>query len=80
MMRRPDVNKGLGFSPAEREENGLTGLLPPAYMNLDAQVMLAMEQMRRKSSDIEKYIFLQSLQASRRRYLTERRIRWEKLL
>eukprot|EP00611_Tribonema_gayanum_P002862 TRINITY_DN1219_c0_g1_i1.p1 TRINITY_DN1219_c0_g1~~TRINITY_DN1219_c0_g1_i1.p1 ORF type:complete len:548 (-),score=169.45 TRINITY_DN1219_c0_g1_i1:281-1924(-) len=62
VLKTPTLNKGLGFTPEEREKHGLKGLLPPGYLNLDAQVLLAMEQLRLKKSDIEKYIYLQSLQ------------------
>jgi malate dehydrogenase (oxaloacetate-decarboxylating)(NADP+) len=64
LMRMPASNRGLGFRQDERAKLGLRGLLPPAYLNLDAQAALAMEQLRKKSTDIEKYIFLQSLQDS----------------
>ncbi len=39
-----------------------TGLLPPVVLSLEKQGELAMRQLRSKSADIEKYIFLQTLQ------------------
>ncbi|CAM9490267.1 unnamed protein product, partial [Discosporangium mesarthrocarpum] len=61
-MKTPLHNKGLGFTPVEREAHGLKGLVPPAMMSLETQVELTMKELRKKSSPIEKYLFLQSLQ------------------
>lgn len=56
------LNKSLSFSRKEREEFGLKGLLPYALENQISQADRAIEGIRRKSFDIEKYIFLSSLQ------------------
>nr|AIT70132.1 malic enzyme [Colpomenia sinuosa] len=61
-LKTPSLNKGLGFTDAERETLGLKGLLPPATLTLEAQVELTMQELRRKSSALDKYVFLQSLQ------------------
>nr|AIT70122.1 malic enzyme [Desmarestia viridis] len=61
-MKTPSLNKGLGFSKVERETLGLKGLLPPATLTLGAQVELTIQELRRKSSALDKYVFLQSLQ------------------
>nr|AIT70115.1 malic enzyme [Ishige okamurae] len=61
-MKTPSLNKGLGFTADERNKMGLKGLLPPAELTLEAQVQVTMEEFRRKSSPLDKYIFLQSLQ------------------
>nr|AIT70121.1 malic enzyme [Sargassum integerrimum] len=62
VLKTPSLNKGLGFTSAERETMGLKGLLPPATLTLEAQVELTVQEMRRKSTPLEKYVFLQSLQ------------------
>nr|AIT70125.1 malic enzyme [Sargassum vachellianum] len=62
VIKTPSLNKGLGFTTAERETMGLKGLLPPAMLTLEAQVELTIQEMRRKSTPLEKYVFLQSLQ------------------
>nr|AIT70137.1 malic enzyme [Saccharina japonica] len=61
-MKTPHQNKGLGFTMVEREALGLKGLLPPATLRLEEQVELTMQELRRKSSALDKYVFLQSLQ------------------
>ncbi len=62
VVRDPSMNKGCGFNTKEREKMGLSGLLPPVVLSLEKQGELAMRQLRSKSADIEKYIFLQTLQ------------------
>lgn len=54
-------NKGTSFTSKEREAHGLRGLLPPAVFSQQEQTQRVLNSMRRKESDIEKYIFLQSL-------------------
>jgi malate dehydrogenase (oxaloacetate-decarboxylating) len=55
-------NKGTAFSPAERREFGLLGLLPPRVDSLDEQVIRMYEQFLHKQSDLERHIFLRHLQ------------------
>ncbi|HEY7771908.1 MAG TPA: NAD-dependent malic enzyme [Marinagarivorans sp.] len=54
-------NKGTAFSHQERETLGLRGLLPPAVFGLDDHKRRALANIRRKDSDIERYVFMQSL-------------------
>lgn len=54
-------NKGTAFSREERERLGLRGLLPPAIFDLNAHKGRALANIRRKESDIERYVFMQSL-------------------
>lgn len=61
LLRDPALNKGSAFSPAEREELGLRGLLPASRTSLDMQVTRALMSLRRKGSDIERYIALMAL-------------------
>ena len=61
------LNKGTAFTLAEREEHGLRGLLPATVCSQEIQVMRVLENMRRKAYDIERYIFLSSLQARNER-------------
>jgi len=55
-------NKGTAFSEEERDALGLRGLLPPRIFSMAQQVERALRQLRRKESDLERYIFLSALQ------------------
>ncbi len=54
--------KEMAFSQRERDALGLTGLLPHNVLSLHEQVTLSLEQVRAKSSDLERYIALAALQ------------------
>jgi malate dehydrogenase (oxaloacetate-decarboxylating)(NADP+) len=62
LLRDPALNKGGAFTEEEREILGLRGLLPPMVTPMEVQIMRVMENFRRKPNDIEKYIFMISLQ------------------
>ena len=56
------TNKSTAFTPEERQALGLRGLLPYNVCDQESQITRALENMRRKTRDIEKYIFLSALQ------------------
>jgi malate dehydrogenase (oxaloacetate-decarboxylating) len=62
LLDTPLLNKGTAFSPEERTELGLTGLLPPQAETLDEQALRAYEAFRRKPDDLERHIYLRALQ------------------
>src|SRR4030066_710239 len=62
LLRDPVLNKGTAFTEAERDALGLRGLLRPRVSTQETQVMRVLEHVRRKATDIEKYIYLVSLQ------------------
>ncbi len=62
ILFNPALNKGTAFSEEERKKYKLCGLLPPRVSDPDVQLHRAMENMRRKYYDIERYIFLSALQ------------------
>jgi malate dehydrogenase (oxaloacetate-decarboxylating)(NADP+) len=62
LLHDPVRNKGTAFTPAERDALGLRGLLPPRTQSQDVQVRRVMENLRQKATDLERYIFLVSLQ------------------
>ncbi|MDD2901908.1 MAG: NAD-dependent malic enzyme [Syntrophales bacterium] len=62
LIRDPAYNKGTAFTEEEREVLGLRGLLPPKVHTMEDQILRVLENFRRKPNDIEKYIFMISLQ------------------
>ena len=67
VLHEPALNKSTAFSLEERERFGLRGLLPARVLTQDLQVGRVLENLRRKTSDIEKYIFLMALQGRNER-------------
>lgn len=62
LLDEPLLNKGSGFSEAERREMGLVGLLPLHCSTMEEQLARVYENYRRKDNDVERYIFLTALQ------------------
>ena len=62
LLQDPVLNKGTAFTDAERDALKLRGLLPPRILTQEQQVEKVLESFRSKTSDIEKYIYLISLQ------------------
>ena len=61
VLNEPLINKGTAFSLEERDALGLRGLVPPRVVKLEEQVARVMENYRRKTDPLEKFIFLTSL-------------------
>lgn len=62
LLRLPLTNKGTAFSPEERRELRLEGLLPPAVNTLEQQVERAYAGYLSAHTDLEKYQYLRALQ------------------
>ena len=62
LLHNPVFNKGTSFTEKERDVFRLRGLLPPRVNSQEQQVARALESLRRKDSDLERYIFLMALQ------------------
>jgi malate dehydrogenase (oxaloacetate-decarboxylating)(NADP+) len=62
LINDPLLNKGTAFSEAERDALGLRGLFPARVFSMEEQVARALGNLRRKSDNLEKYIFLTTLQ------------------
>ena len=62
LLHDPVLNKGTSFTEKERDVFRLRGLLPPRINSQEQQVARALESLRRKDSDLERYIFLMALQ------------------
>jgi len=61
LLRDPTLNKGTAFSTAERDALGIRGLLPPRVCSQQEQVARVLENFRRKTDDLERYINLTAL-------------------
>ncbi|MEO3867670.1 NAD-dependent malic enzyme [Nonomuraea sp. B12E4] len=61
VLNEPLLNKGTAFSPEERAELGLEGLLPPVVESLDEQVRRMYMQYRAQPSDLLKNVYLEAL-------------------
>ena len=62
ILHDPVLNKGTAFTLEERRKLGIRGLLPPRIHTQAEQVGRVMENIHAKSSDLERYIYLISLQ------------------
>src|SRR4051794_15547025 len=57
-----EINKGTAFTYREREELELAGLVPPAVCTMKQQLERTYENYLNKSTNLEKFIYLTSLQ------------------
>jgi malate dehydrogenase (oxaloacetate-decarboxylating) len=62
LLENPLLNKGSAFTEGERREFGLMGLLPPHISTVDEQLTRTYGSFKNKESDLERYIYLVSLQ------------------
>jgi malate dehydrogenase (oxaloacetate-decarboxylating)(NADP+) len=64
LIRNPVSNRGTAQTTEERCNNKLYGLIPTAVETLEQQTTRCLEQVRSKSTDLERYIYLSSLRNS----------------
>jgi len=63
MLKNPLTNKGMSFSHEEKLRYEIQGLIPGGLpIDLDTRIEIAMTQLEKKSSALEKYIFLHTIQ------------------
>jgi malate dehydrogenase (oxaloacetate-decarboxylating)(NADP+) len=62
LLHDPLLNKGTAFTAAERAMLGLRGLLPPNVHTIEEQLARVLDNYRHKTTDLERYIHLVSLQ------------------
>lgn len=67
VLNRASLNKGTAFTEEERRKYRLHGLLPPRICTPEEQMERVLQNIRRKYYDIERYIFLKSLQSRNER-------------
>ncbi len=61
-LRDASIDRSVEFTRGERNALGLEGLLPHVVATRQQQMQRVMEGLRRKESDLERYILLNSLQ------------------
>lgn len=61
ILQDPRLNKGTAFTEAERDALGLRGLLPSRVFTMREQEIRVLGNLHRKTSDLEKYIFMVAL-------------------
>lgn len=62
VLHDPSLNKGTGYTEEERDRLKIRGLLPHRVTPLKNQTVRALENFRRKPSNLDKYIFCMGLQ------------------
>jgi len=62
LLRSPLTNKGTAFTPSERVELGLVGLLPPRVETLEQQMARAYAAFQREPTPLARHRFLRRLQ------------------
>jgi len=62
LLKNPSTNKGLAFTPEERDRLGLHGMFPHVSHTIEQQTQLEVEHLRAKADDLERYIGLAGLQ------------------
>ena len=61
VLRDPLLNKGLAFTEEERDALGLRGLLPPHVLSQDEQAERVLQNLRRLSDPLDKFVALNAL-------------------
>lgn len=61
LIRDPLLNKGTAFSPEERRELGLEGLLPSRFNSLEQQVYRNVQQLSAHRDPLDQYLMLADL-------------------
>ncbi len=67
VLNSASLNKGTAFTREERIKYKLRGLLPPKTVPLEIQIQRTLSNIRKKPNDIDRYIYLASLQSRNER-------------
>ncbi len=60
-IRNAKLNKGLAYTIKERQTLGVHGLYPPAHRDQDLQEKLVLDNLKRLSTDLDRYVYLMNL-------------------
>ncbi|QSZ31493.1 hypothetical protein DSL72_001060 [Monilinia vaccinii-corymbosi] len=63
VLREPAWNKGTSFTPEERINKNLTGLIPHVLESLETQCIRAMKMINSRGTPIDKYLYLSSIKS-----------------
>ena len=61
LLRDPALNRGTGFTEADRDKFNLRGFLPPHVHTQDEQVVRVLERLRLLTDPLEKFVALNAL-------------------
>jgi malate dehydrogenase (oxaloacetate-decarboxylating)(NADP+) len=61
ILHDPKLNKGTGFTEAERQAHGLVGLVPDVTETLETQLSRVLLQLKEKHTDLDRFIYLMNL-------------------
>jgi len=61
ILTNPMLNRGTAFTPEQRRELGLTGLLPSGVSTMEAQLRRVYAQYQRQPTDLAKNVYLANL-------------------
>ena len=61
VLNDPLRNRGVAFTPAEREALGLTGRLPSGVLTLEEQARRAWQQLQAQGDDLAKNVYMEQL-------------------
>lgn len=61
VLSSPTINKGTAFTLVEREQLGLTGLLPTGVTTLEGQTRRVWAQYQQQPTDLAKWVYLANL-------------------
>ncbi len=61
LLRDPALNRGTGFTEAERDKFNLRGFLPPHVHTQEEQAVRVLARLRRMTDPLEKFIALNAL-------------------
>ncbi|CAN8095495.1 unnamed protein product [Discula destructiva] len=63
VLNEATFNKGLSFTPEERVNKSLTGLLPHTMEDLPQQCQRSLRMIRSRQTDVDRYLYLSSVKA-----------------